>query len=236
MMMLRFGEDARQECEGYLLVNPLPQDLESVSRKCCKRLPAMIIGAQSEVVNLGSIDVDNEDLAKKAVEYLSGLGHRRLAYVGGADHVSNNQDRWTGFSRACSVRAIELPQRYVLKGSSWRMDERQRQELTQLLGAADRPTAIFAGGYFFALDVYAAVTAAKLRIPQDVSVVGVDDPPSAAHLSPTLTTLKQPLVKMGYAAMTELIRRIMKEEPVVENARLKAELMVRSSATGRQAL
>jgi len=228
--MLRFGDDTRQECAGYLLVNPLPADLELVEKKCCKRLPAIVIGAHGEGEKVGSIDIDHIDLAKKAVEYLSGLGHRKVAFVGGPDQGRPNYDRWTGFARACEVRAMELPAKYAIKGKGWRLNEQERGELAKLLSSAERPTAVFAAGYFFALDVYEAAAMAGLKIPTGVSVVGVDDPPSAALLAPALTTLKQPLVKMGSMAMNELIRRIMQEDPVVDRDMLKAELVVRNSA------
>jgi LacI family transcriptional regulator len=92
----------------------------------------------------------------------------------------------------------------LVKGAGWRLDDRERATLAETLRSPSRPTAIFAAGYNFALEVYAAATAAGLRVPQDLSVIGVDDPSSAAHLSPPLATVRQPLAQLGQEALAAL--------------------------------
>ncbi|MEM6560999.1 MAG: substrate-binding domain-containing protein, partial [Planctomycetota bacterium] len=107
-------------------------------------------------------------------------------------------------------------------------------ELTARLAAPDRPTAVFACGYYFALDVYNAAQAAGLDVPTDLSVIGVDDPPSAEFLSPSLTTFRQPLTKLGYASVELLVGRINGQTEPVRRT-LRAELMVRNSTTAANA-
>jgi DNA-binding LacI/PurR family transcriptional regulator len=117
----------------------------------------------------------------------------------------------------------------VLKGSGWRLDERERTELIRLLGGPNRPTAIFAAGYCFALDVYAAAQTIGLHIGETLSVVGVDDPHSAAYLAPPLTTLREPLIQLGHSALTALVERLRQDGGPVENRLLQAELVIRRS-------
>ena len=93
-----------------------------------------------------------------------------------------------------------------------------------------RPTAIFAAGFYFALDCYGAAATVGLRIPDDISIVGVDDPPSAMHLSPPLTTLRQPLMQLGHAAITALHELIQRNSPDVVTRTLWAELVIRRSS------
>lgn len=229
LILLRFGEDVRNECNGYLFVNPLPEELSQLERDAGKR-PVLVVGAKSPNRGVGSIDVDNIDLGKLAVQHLSSLGHRRIGFVGGADHISNNYDRWQGFALACQERGTPASEQNVMKNNSWRLEEGEKRVLANMLARRDRPTAIFAAGYYFALDVYSAAAAAGLRIPDDLSVVGVDDPPSAEHLSPPLTTLHQPLVQLGNAAVTALIEQINRgTRAEVLNRTLWSELVLRRS-------
>jgi DNA-binding LacI/PurR family transcriptional regulator len=122
-----------------------------------------------------------------------------------------------------------------VKGLSWHLDDRERLTLVRALGRPDRPTAIFAAGYYFALDVYGAAATVGLRIPEDLSVVGVDDPPSAAHLSPPITTLRQPLVQLGQSAVTALVEQIQRNNGDPSSRTLCAELIVRRSTGPRPA-
>jgi len=230
LVLLRFGEDGRSGCAGYLYVNPLPNELDSFLDASGRRRPVLVVGARSHLKSVASIDVDNIDLARHAVQHLRGLGHARIAYVGGGDAVSNSRDRWLGFRDACRDAGVKLADAHVIHSPGWRLDDAQRTAVIEALRGPNRPTAVFAGGYYFALDVYAAAATAGLSIPSDLSVVGVDDPPSAAHLSPPLTTLRQPLVQLGHAALSALSQRVASGLNGIESQRLRGELIIRRSS------
>lgn len=229
LILLRFGEDVRNECNGYLFVNPLPEEVDSLAGLMRKKSPAIVVGARSPNKSVRSIDVDNVDLGRQAVHHLCSLGHTSIGYVGGADQISNSRDRWAGFVSACSERGLVCPEPHIIKGVSWHLDERERMALIRALSGPGRPTAIFAAGYYFALDVYGAAATVGLKVPEDLSVVGVDDPPSAAHLSPSMTTLRQPLVQLGNAAVTTLFEQIQNNNGDATSRTLWAELVVRRS-------
>jgi DNA-binding LacI/PurR family transcriptional regulator len=229
LILLRFGEDVRNECNGFLFVNPLPEEVEAQVGQMRRKSPALIVGARSPTRSIRSIDVDNVDLGRQAVHHLGGLGHTNIGYVGGADQISNSRDRWQGFIDACQERAIAPREQHIIKGLSWHLDERERMALIRALSGPQRPTAIFAAGYYFALDVYGAAATVGLRVPEDLSIVAVDDPPSAAHLSPPLTTLRQPLVQLGHAAVTMLFEQIQNNNGEGGSRTLWADLVVRRS-------
>jgi DNA-binding LacI/PurR family transcriptional regulator len=230
MMLLRFGEDVRNECDGYLYVNPLPAELEAIAVGGNNR-PNFVVGARPRNKKVCSIDVDNIDIGRQAVLHLASLGHRSIAYVGGADDISNSADRWTGFTQAMREQRLEIPETNVIKGTSWQLDDRERMSLMRVLSLPNRPTAIFAAGYHYALDVYSAAGTLGLKLPDHLSVVGVDDPPSAPHLSPSLTTLRQPLTQLGHAAVSALFAQINRSPGETPAARtLWAELVIRRSS------
>ncbi len=230
LIMLRFGEDVRNECDGFLYLNPLPDELAELEGGT-KRRPTIVVGARAASSRIGSVDVDNVEMSRQAVLHLVQLGHRRLLYVGGAEDLSNSRDRRQGFVSASHQQGIEPPLQWIFSAASWRLADAERQRLVAILKGKDRPTAIFAAGYYIALDVYAAVQQAGLRIPQDISVVGVDDPPSAVHLSPALTTLRQPLVQLGQAAVSALVELVRHQDLHASPRTLWAELVPRESTS-----
>jgi DNA-binding LacI/PurR family transcriptional regulator len=151
--------------------------------------------------------------------------------VGGDDTVSNSRDRWLGFRDACRDHDVKVTASHIVRSPGWRLEDDERAALIALLRSPTRPTAIFAGGYDFALDVYAAAASAGLSVPRDLSIVGVDDPASAAHLSPPLTTLRQPLVELGHTALTALFQRIASaSSATIASQQLRGELIVRGSS------
>jgi DNA-binding LacI/PurR family transcriptional regulator len=231
LVLLRFGDDFRNECRGFLYVNPLPDETERYAAAAAQRkIPALVVGAKTGYPGVCAIDTDNFDLSTQAIAHLRQLGHKRVGYIGGDDETSNSRDRWSGYLDACRYHGIEANPERVLKAQSWRLSDAEKLALTRILSGSKRPTAIFAAGYYFALDLYNAAAQAGLRIPEDLSVIGVDDPPSASFLSPPLTTLRQPLVQLGYDAVTTLVEKMQDEAQSFLSKTLRAELIIRRSS------
>lgn len=239
LVLLRFGEDWRNECQGYVYVNPFEGQLDRPPRfgsrpkerngKLEGSHPLMVVGASFDRPGVSWIDTDNRALSRQAVQHLHGLGHRRIGYVGGQELVPNDRDRWSGFKAAMEGLNTPIDPTCVVGAAGWRLEESGRDALVRLLKSEKRPTAIFAAGYYFALDVYEAAGRAGLNIPGDLSVVSVDDPASAAHLSPGLTTMRQPLIQLGKQGGRGLFEQIGEEHPTVQRTLLEAELVIRKS-------
>jgi DNA-binding LacI/PurR family transcriptional regulator len=230
LILLRFGEDVRNECDGFLYLNPLPKEIELIEGQTRKQA-TIVVGARASSRRIGSVDVDNVDLARQAVVHLCERGHRKLMYVGGADQLSNSRDRRSGFLQACLQHKIDPPNQWIFNAASWRLTDEERDRLSRTLcDKAHCPSAIFAAGYYMALDVMSAAQQAGLRVPEDVSIVGVDDPPSASYLSPPLTTMRQPLVQLGQAAVGALVDLVRRDDLQASARTLWAELVVRASS------
>jgi DNA-binding LacI/PurR family transcriptional regulator len=223
LILLRYDEDVRKECDGFLYINPPASEIETIAVH--RKVPTLILGAAPEGSQVSAIDIDNTRLAREAVAHLTGLGHTAIAFVGGSDQTTQQRDRWNGF-----VAALTPKPQWVLKNNNgYRLSDRDRADLARLLAGANRPTAVFASGYFYALDVYAAAKEAGLKIGQDLSVVAVDDPASAEHLAPPLTTMRQPLLELGRGAIEALVERVRDERAAPQHRNLRAELVVRDS-------
>lgn len=230
LLLLRSGEDVRNECNAYLCLEPLVEEVAAFVERVNKRQPVLVLGAQIDQRNVSCVAVDDRAAAARAVEHLAAQGHRRLGYVGGADDVGDGRDQWAGFAEACRVFATAPAPSHIVRAAGRRLNDLERAALSRMLSGPQRPSAILAGEYHLALEVYAAAGKAGLRVGHDLAVVGVDDPPSAAFLAPPLTTVRRPLLQIGREGVAMLCEYLRKENPEFASRTLSAELIVRQSS------
>lgn len=228
LLVLGLGEDLRNECNGLLLLNPSREKVESLLPQVGRK-PTLIVGAPYDGVLAHSIDIDNLEMGERALAHLADLGHTNLGFMGGDDNAAPGRDRWRGFLRGAQEREVILRDQNVIRSLGGRLDERERMALIRALSGPHRPTALFAAGFDFAMDVYDAARTVGLRMPEDLSIIAVDDPPSAPHLAPAITTFRQPLMQLGHAALNALIEQIKRTNPPTLHRRMRAELLIRGS-------
>ncbi|WP_163506620.1 LacI family DNA-binding transcriptional regulator [Fodinicola acaciae] len=164
-----------------------------------------------------------------AAEHLAGLGHRRIAYLGGPAGASCSQARLHGYRAALDNAGLAADPRLVRNGDF--SYDVARALTAELLAEAKPPTAIFAGNDVSALGVIEAARAAGLRVPGDLSVVGFDDTLLALWSTPPLTTVRQPLRDMGRVAVRTLLRLAAGESLESHHVELATQLVVRSSTS-----
>ena len=230
--LLLLGEevDARQDVHAYVLVNPAADQLETLLEQDVTKTPVVVVGARSGDKQVPSVDTDNRDLATQAVNHLHQLGHQRIGCFIGGTHLLHNRDLCEGFVQACKHLGIVDRDRPIVEVQGMDMRSDDKLKLNRMLNE-NGLTAVFAGGYDMTLEVYQAASTIGLRIPQDLSVLGVDDPPSAAHLSPPMTTLRQPLAHLGHSAISGLVNQLGEDEPPQKRKVLRAELVIRRSTS-----
>lgn len=228
LVLLRFDEDVRNECNGYLFINPIPDEIDRFIGEA-RRKPMLIVGAASHSADVPALNVDQSELTQQVVDHLKSLKHQNVAYIGGDDSASVSRERWQSFSKQADEAELKCPDANVIKTSGQRLNEYGRQHLRRILSASTKPTAIFAAGYYFALDVLTVAAAEGLTVPGDLSIITVDDPPSAAYLNPPLTTLRQPLSKLGFNAIKAVVTHVHERDVALTSHTLSAELVVRNS-------
>jgi LacI family transcriptional regulator len=234
-MVTRMRQDPTAGADGILVINPTTESLEHVTERSTKDQPVAVVGARSALDDVASFDVDNRELARQAVQHLHRLGHRRIAYVGGANELPNSVDRREGFIAACAefnCHPEDCPQ---FEASAWQLDAKEKMDLSRLLNGRTRPTAVFAGGYYLALDLYEIANSLGLKVPDDLSVVGVDNPPSSSYLSPALTTFAQPLIELGNQAVNAVVETLLRDDDGPHDHILRAELLIRASSAAVRA-
>jgi LacI family xylobiose transport system transcriptional regulator len=174
-----------------------------------------------------SIGATNWNGGLTATRHLLGLGHRRIAVIGGPEGILCSRARMDGYRAAMDAAGVPIDPDLLSHGP-FHVDEGVGRA-RHLLRLPGRPTAIITGNDLQALGVYQAAREARLHIPEDVSVVGFDDLPIARWVSPPLTTIRQPLFEMAEAAaelVLDLAEGIPPAQPRME---LATELVVRES-------
>jgi len=193
-----------------------------------KGIPSVVINNYLDDLEVSCIAVDNVGGAEKAVNYLIGLGHRRIAHITGDLITQSAKQRLEGYNRALKENNIKLQEQYVFKTDYSRGEARHAAE--SLVKMRNPATAVFVASDSMALEVMTVVREMGREIPRHLSIVGFDDNPSGLYGPVALTTVRQPLVKMAEEGIKELNRIMnLKKEVDVKKILLPAELVIRES-------
>jgi DNA-binding LacI/PurR family transcriptional regulator len=195
-------------------------------------VPVVTVSGHHHVKGVTNIVLDHVRAAEIALKHLFHLGHREIAFIKGQEFSSDTVVRWANIEKAARHLGLRISSALVsqLEGDS--PSPQLGYEATQkLLSSHKRFTALFAFNDISAMGAIRALREARLRVPDDVSVVGFDDIQSAAYQNPALTTVRQPLREMGRIAAETLLRRIRRSEAHSNGAETTVEpkLMIRET-------
>ncbi len=217
----------RRRPVGVVLVfSDLPPEYRAMLRS--RAIPFVIIDpAGDPSPDVPSVGSANWSGGLMATRHLIDLGHERIAAITGPEDMMCSHARIDGFRSAMVAAGLTIRPDWIRFGDFHTSGGQQHGH--DLLSGPDRPTAIFAGSDLQALGVLDAVRALGMHVPHDLSVVGYDDIPLAQWVSPRLTTIRQPLMRMAEEA-TRLVLR-MQEAPLesVPRMDLATSLVVRES-------
>jgi LacI family transcriptional regulator len=163
----------------------------------------------------------------QATRHLLELGHRRIAFAGGAPTFQPSAERLQGYLSA--LRAAGVAADETLVRARAHTFEAGVAMADDLLALPDPPTAVFAASDSIALGVLASAQRHGLRVPDDLSVVGFDDTSAAVSSAPALTTVRQPVVEMGRVALRTVLQLARGEAVDAHHVQLSTTLVVRES-------
>lgn len=153
---------------------------------------------------LDNLYLDNIAAAKEAVSYLIQKGHKRIGMLAGVDGPSSF--RVKGYQEALEHHKLKVDKKLIQTGSY--NEEGGFETMQTLLTLSKRPSAIFAANDLMAMGAMVAIRKAKLKIPDDIAVIGFDDIPSAKLLNPPLSSVAQQQHRMGQRAAEMLFERL----------------------------
>jgi LacI family transcriptional regulator len=197
-------------------------------------LQAPVVNVSGEVRGDGvtSIVLDHDRAAELALSHLAKLGHKRIAFIKGQEFSSDTAARWKSINKAAARLGLEVSPRLTVQLEGDLTSPELGYRVTKrLLERKVRFTALFSFNDVSAIGAIEALRSHGLDVPRDVSVVGFDDIQNAAFHRPQLTTVRQPLKKMGMIAAEALLRRIARpdDDGYPRQIVIEPELVVRKS-------
>jgi len=214
--------------DGLLLIGVKRND-KGIIQLSKRKLPYILTG-KIDYKDANYIDAENRKGAYQAVSYLANLNHKKIAYIGGSFEFVFNQERFEGYLSALQDHNLEYGKELTTESIS--TQESGYEAMCRLLKISPVPTAVFVANDLDAIGAMKAVREKGLRIPEDIAFIGFDDIQLASHIEPSLTTVRQPIFKMGTTAISLLVQLIEgkeKEHPKVE---LPTQLIIRKSSGG----
>lgn len=208
--------------DGAILVTPTVVDADS-------HVPVVAVDPHTGPSGLPTVDSDNLRGAVLATEHLLALGHRRIGFLGGRADLESARLREEGYRAALRSAGIAVDESLVRVGGY--RPETADQPAHELLTMPDRPTAIFAANDLSAIRTMEVARELGMGVPDDVSVIGFDNVPESATTTPPLTTINQPIRRMGEEALRLLVGLMSDSDAVgrATHVTLPTELVERSS-------
>lgn len=184
---------------------------DAALRALARQLPVVVTGRTLKAPGLAALNFDNPSGARLATEHLLGLGHRRIAFIGGDPLHPDAREREAGFRDAFARAGLAVDPALVEEGGYH--EEGGRQAIERLLGAGRHFTAVFAANDQMAFGAALALHRRGMHVPRQVSLVGFDDLASAQYSIPPLTTVHQPVMDLGHAAAAAMLALLGGERP-----------------------
>jgi LacI family transcriptional regulator len=233
--------------DGVIVASTLMDD-PVIPRLVESGVPLVLVGRHPSDERVSYVDVDNYSGSKEMVEYLLQLGYRRIATVSGLSAAVSGHDRLEGYCAALRAWGIAPDPSLIAQGDF--SEDSGYAAIQQLLalgdsprladpavappGGADQqqglPDAVFAASDSMALGVLRALREAGIRGPEEMAVASFDDMPFAARAVPPLTTVRQPIQRIGAVAAEMLFDLIENPDTPPRRTILATELVIRASS------
>jgi LacI family transcriptional regulator len=208
--------------DGAIMVTPTVVHAQT-------EIPVVSIDPHTGPADLPSVESDSLGGALQATRHLLELGHRRIGFLAGRPDLRSASLREAGYRRALQDAGIAFDPALVRSG--FFLTALAREPARALLSMPDRPTAIFAANDLSGIAILQVAAELGIRVPEDLSVIGFDDIPEASQMTPPLTTIRQPMQRLGTTAVDLLMSLMGGTEPEAMRVQLPTRL-VRRATTG----
>jgi LacI family transcriptional regulator len=217
----------RRRVDGVLLV-PASSSGEAVRSLQAQGVQVVVLDRRLKDVTVDVVRGASTEGARRLVQHLIDLGHRRIAVLTGPTHLSTAQERAGGYRRALLDAGIDVDESLILFGSyTVESGEAMAQQVLQM---RPRPTGIFAANNFIAAGTLRTLYSHGLHVPEDLSVVSFEDLPFDLAREPFLTAARQPAYELGSTAARLLLQHLSQSQPPeCQEIVLPIDLVIRTS-------
>jgi len=191
----------RGRVDGLLVMSP-HVDTALLDRNIPSALPIVLLNCPLNDARHPTLTIDSYHGARAMVRHLAGLGYRRIAHISGPDKNYDSDERLRGYRDEMARTAPHMVPTIIKGDFTERSGHRAAAQLT---AGGELPEAIFAGNDVMALGCLLGLREAGVRVPDDVALVGFDDIPLAALVSPALTTVRVRIAELGKNALEQLL-------------------------------
>ncbi|PRY30447.1 LacI family transcriptional regulator [Spirosoma oryzae] len=220
----------RSQVEGLVLsLSRDTADFEHVERLVRKGVPIVLVDRTADIASVSKVTVDNRAAAFKATEHLIGQGCQRIGFLAGPPQLSLSQERVDGYLAAAAQYNAVAGNQYI-RHCDYTNENTILQTLA-LMSLPYPPDGIVAISDRIAYPALYAIQQKGLSIPKDVAVVSFNNEPVSAYVSPTLSSINQPITEMATETVRLLLRQI--EAPEVlpfETKVFDTQLIIRESS------
>lgn len=206
--------------DGVIMVTPTVVNVSG-------EVPIVAIDPHTGPADLPTVESDSFHGAQLATRYLIELGHTRIGFIAGRPDLRSSVLRDAGYRSALLEAGIRFEPGLV--GVGRYEEDASRQLAHELLSQINRPTAIFAANDLSAIAVLGVAHELGISVPDELSVIGFDDVPEAARHVPPLSTVRQPMQRLGEVATKMLIALMNDEKPAQTHLRLPTRLVPRAT-------
>jgi DNA-binding LacI/PurR family transcriptional regulator len=233
------GQDSERESQvlkmlrvqrvAGLVVIPTRSDPEHGSRLVDQiQVPTVLLDMFVEGLPYNVIKTDNIEAGRLATDHLLGIGHRRIGIIVGIEGLATSDDRLGGYLKAHAQHGVPVEPGLQVAGN---FDQAEAHARTiEILRRHDRPTALVAISNMMTLGALFAVHELKVKVPADLSIVGIDDLEFAAVMEPAPTVVVTPILSMARRAIEMLLRQISHKEAATGAWEIhQPHLVIRSS-------
>ena len=194
-------------------------------------IPTAAVAGHQSVSGVTNIILDHKKAARLALRHLKALGHEQIAFLKGQPFSSDSATRWAAICEAAEESGIEIKRELTVQIHGKDSTPTLGYPVGKELLARKHPfTALFAYNDISAIGSIWAFKEVGLRVPEDVSVIGFDDIPAAAFSNPALTTVRQPLIRMGQIAAQTVVDQIEGRGQYVPEIAVEPEFIKRASS------
>lgn len=219
----------QKQTDGMILFSARmdPKTLVNLSEE----YPIVLTTAYIDGLKVPTVSIDNISSSRNAVEHLIKLGHTRIAHISGPLEFSGSRDRYKGYQQALLQNDFKIDSMLVQEGDFTL--ESGYNLMLKFIAMEHPPTAVFTANDEMAMGVVKAAKDHGLKVPEDLAVVGFDNISFSAIFEPALTTIAQPLFKMGQVSMQLLLQQIQGVQVSKIQHILESELIIRDSCGGK---
>ena len=213
-----------------LIVSPSPGNHNYLKKLVKAGVPLVLVDRAVRGIKAPTIIVDNEAGSYEAINHLISLGHRRIGIITGLRGVMTSEERLAGYKRALEKNGLPIEKELIKEGDFRR--EKAYKATQEFVRMKNPPTALFVCNEPMTSGALLALKENKIKIPEEMAIVGFDDPVWASFTTPALTTVTQPSYSMGTLACQTLLKEIKGDfhnRILSEDIILKPRLTIRES-------